>query len=98
MDIIKITSTAATVAEKNRNNPPKPGQSAKALLGIGKYRTVFVQGEPHILSATRVGTDVEFERMADAGFVLITSIGSENLYFKFRDDDGEEYDGFCKCL
>lgn len=39
-----------------------------------------------------------FEEMQEIGWVKITSIGSENLYFVFKDDDGDEQDGFCKCL
>ena len=39
-----------------------------------------------------------FETMSEAGWVQITSIGSENLYFTFKDDAGISHDGYCKCL
>lgn len=33
-----------------------------------------------------------------ATWIRVTSIGSENLYFEFRDDAGEVQSGYCKCL
>lgn len=39
-----------------------------------------------------------FETMTDAGWVFITSVGSENLYFNFTDDLGVIHAGYCKCL
>ena len=40
----------------------------------------------------------DFEVMADAGWVQITHVGNENLYFDFTDDAGDIQQGFCKCL
>ena len=39
-----------------------------------------------------------FESLADAGWIRITDVGEENVYFDWTDDDGAEHLGFCKCL
>jgi hypothetical protein len=62
--------------------------------GKRQLKRISVGGKSFVFD----GGVVEFERMSDAGWVLITSVGSENLYFKFHADGGEEYEGFCKCL
>lgn len=46
----------------------------------------------------RVGADFRFDSLSDAGWISITSIGEENIYFKFTDATGDELSGFCKCL
>jgi hypothetical protein len=61
---------------------------------IVKRTPIVVRGKTYLYT----GDVIEFESMIDAGFVLITSIGSENLYFKFIAADGNLYDGYCKCL
>ena len=43
-------------------------------------------------------TDFEFESIFNAGWIFITSIGNENLYFIFKDDMGNPHSGYCKCL
>lgn len=59
-----------------------------------KAQMVRVNGKP-LISNTGM---FQFETMTDAGWVKIESCGSENLYFKFKDDQGNEHDGYCKCL
>lgn len=56
-------------------------------------RRVSVNGKSFVYT-----DHVCFETLSDAGWVLITSIGSENLYFNFKTDTGEELAGYCKCL
>ncbi len=85
---------------------------ANATLGSGssaaragrdqfKRRVVHVAGKPFIYGSpwgSELGADTEFESIAQAGWIRVTSIGSENLYFKYRTDEGEELPGYCKCL
>lgn len=56
---------------------------------------VFVSG---IAIPFRNKTAYHFENLADAGWIKVTDIGDENLYFKFKSDCGQELDGYCKCL
>lgn len=59
-----------------------------------KARKIFVAGKIFTFSHDCA----EFETLSDAGWILITSIGSENLYFNFKTDSGEVLPGYCKCL
>jgi hypothetical protein len=59
-----------------------------------KAQMIRVNGRP-LISNTGI---FHFETMAHAGWVKITSCGSENLYFIFKDDAGKEQSGYCKCL
>jgi hypothetical protein len=59
-----------------------------------KARKIFVTGKTFTFSHDCA----EFETMADAGWIFITSVGSENLYFNFKTDSGEILPGYCKCL
>jgi hypothetical protein len=43
-------------------------------------------------------TEFEREDFFKLLWVQITSIGQENIYFKYQDAKGHIYDGFCKCL
>jgi len=56
---------------------------------------VFVSG---VSIPFRNQTAYHFENIADAGWIKVTDIGDENLYFKFKSDCGQELDGYCKCL
>lgn len=60
-----------------------------------RKNVVFVSG---IAIPFRNGTAYQFQTIADAGWIKITDIGDENLYFKFKSDCGQELDGYCKCL
>lgn len=40
----------------------------------------------------------EFDHPYDAGWVRVTSVGSENVYFDWQDDSGVIRKGFSKCL
>ena len=41
---------------------------------------------------------VRFDSITHAGWIRITDIGQENLYFDFTSDAGEALQGYCKCL
>jgi hypothetical protein len=56
-------------------------------------KKIVVRGKTHYFSTMPC-----FESMADVGWVWITSIGEENLYFNFQTDDGQTLAGYCKCL
>lgn len=60
-----------------------------------RKNVVFVSG---VAIPFRNETAYCFENIADAGWIKITDIGDENLYFKFKSDCGKELDGYCKCL
>lgn len=63
-----------------------------------KPRWVKVSGKNFLHGGEGLKADTYFETMAEAGWVRITSIGNENLYFEFRTDEGEILLGYCKCL
>lgn len=64
-----------------------------------KARSVQVSGKAFVFVREVGGEYVRFETMAEAGWVRITSVGNENLYFDFRTDEGEVLSGgYCKCL
>jgi hypothetical protein len=68
------------------------------MAGGSKQKFVLV-GSKKITSGPSLRDDVYyFENMAEAGWVKITSIGNENLYFIFKCDAGQEHKGWCKCL
>ena len=62
-----------------------------------KAREIFIGGRRNLYAGGQFGA-VSFELISDAGWIRITSIGSENLYFDFKTDSGEVLPGFCKCL
>ena len=71
----------------------------KTIAKGTKARKVRVLGKDYFYGGSATGTDAYFETMAEAGWVRITSIGNENLYFDFRTDEGEILSGgYCKCL
>lgn len=39
-----------------------------------------------------------FDTMSDAGMVVVTGYGQENVYFTFTDKNGNVCNGYCKCL
>lgn len=39
-----------------------------------------------------------FDSLALAGMIRVTACGEENVYFEFSADNGEVYNGYCKCL
>lgn len=49
----------------------------------------------HVTSSDGV---FHFDNIGETGWIVITSIGSENLYFMFKDDLGNPHAGYCKCL
>lgn len=72
------------------NNAMQQFQQANPRKNI-----VFVNGVAITLSNQ---APHEIENLADAGWIKVTDIGGENLYFKFKSDCGQELDGYCKCL
>lgn len=62
-----------------------------------KAKEIFIGGKRNIYTGGQFGA-VSFELISDAGWIQITSIGSENIYFNFTTDSGEVLPGFCKCL
>lgn len=71
-------------------------QAIPALcVGKRKPRRVVVNGKSVLHT---VGDSIYFDCIADAGWILITSIGAENLYFSVRTECGEVLPGWCKCL
>ena len=60
-----------------------------------RKNVVFVSG---IAIPFRNQSAYYFENIADAGWIKVTDIGDENLYFKFKSDCGQELDGYSKCL
>ena len=40
---------------------------------------------------------IHFEQLSDAGWITITELGEENVYFTFE-LNGMTMNGFCKCL
>lgn len=69
--------------------------TCNAMKGRGKeFRKVMVLGKFHLVAKR----DVEFQLISDVGWMQITSVGNENLYFNFEADDGEVLPGYCKCL
>lgn len=60
-----------------------------------KRRAVFVSGVAVYL---RNEIAYFFEKLSDAGWIRITDIGDENVYFIFKSDCGQELNGYCKCL
>ena len=83
-----------THTQKIQNIPAQT--SSKASLGEQsmKGKKILVAGKAFTYSRYCV----KFETLSDAGWILITSIGSENLYFLFKSDSGEVLPGYCKCL
>lgn len=63
------------------------------MTGGRRARSVGVNGKGFTYTDR-----VCFETLSDAGWVFITAIGEENLYFNFKTDSGEELAGYCKCL
>lgn len=59
-----------------------------------KFTKILVNGKQHISSRKLFS----FESLATLHNIRITECGSENIYFDFQDDDGEQHKGFCKCL
>lgn len=68
--------------------------AAQRLIHKPVYRRVMVAGKAY----TYDGQDICFDQISDAGWISITSVGAENLYFLCRTDSGEELRGWCKCL
>lgn len=68
---------------------------ADLLAGLTQQAAFFgcdgLDGKP-------VGSAFEFDNLSDAGWIRITHFGDENVYFLFKDKDGAERTGFCKCL
>jgi len=64
-----------------------------------KFASVTVNGKKYNTSVS-INFDAcfEFETISEPGWILVTHIGSENLYFTFKDDQGKDHSGFCKCL
>jgi len=60
-----------------------------------KRKAVFVSGVAVYL---RNELAYFFENLSDAGWIKITDIGDENVYFIFKSDCGQELNGYCKCL
>lgn len=58
------------------------------------FTKILVNGKQYISSSKLFS----FESLADLLNIRITECGSENVYFDFQDDDGEQHNGFCKCL
>ena len=86
----------------NQLNTTRGNEPSKTIAGGGRgrngawdrVRSVMFGGKRHNLSAGHV----LFDQISDAGWIRITAIGNENLYFRCRDDSGEELEGYCKCL
>ncbi len=90
-----------TTAPQQTATTGSGSSNAKAGRDQFKRRVVHVLGKPFIYgspSGCEFGADTEFESIAHAGWIRITCIGSENLYFIYRTDTGEELPGYCKCL
>lgn len=58
-------------------------------------KQVFVNG---VLIKLANGNAYLFDYISEAGWIKITDIGTENLYFTFKSDCGKELPGYCKCL
>ena len=65
------------------------------LSNRGRYAAMF-GCDP--LPGETVGKLVHFEHLSDAGWIRVTHCGDENVYFTFRDQKGNEREGYCKCL
>ena len=64
-------------------------------IRTNKFGQITVAGK----TFSQVGSkNVCFGCISEAGWISITHVGSENLYFRFKTDDGEELNGYCKCL
>jgi hypothetical protein len=44
------------------------------------------------------GDMFQFDTLADAGWIQVTSVGQENVYFNWTCDMGHTHKGYCKCL
>ncbi len=89
------TQTTSTIGSEARNT--------MAVKGKGQFapRTVFVNFKPYSYGSrlySELGAAVLFDLIADAGWIRVTGVGNENLYFDFKTDSGEVLPGYCKCL
>lgn len=67
-----------------------------ARVDVGHHRlTARVTDD---VKTTRSEPVFHFDDIRDAGWILITEVGDENLYFQFRDNEGDVHTGYCKTL
>jgi hypothetical protein len=69
-------------------------ENGQVTMSLRKHRCIK-DGMPRTAGAS--GKFI-FDVISDAGWIKITNIGQENIYFIFTDDEKIEREGYCKCL
>jgi hypothetical protein len=96
-DNIAVALRSAIDGEAPATSPDASAKAQKSAASKTKTREIFIGGKRNLYTAGKFDA-VSFELISDAGWIQITSIGSENIYFNFTTDAGEVLPGYCKCL
>ena len=90
--------TAGTGSESCNKITKGGGWEGRSRFSL---RKILVSGKPHFYGhplGRELFAATSFDRISDAGWIQVTSVGNENLYFNFKTDSGEVLPGYCKCL